>query len=209
MKNMKKMSLIALVLALLVSAVCPGYADGQVQESPEITIVNVPVEISIPVPVEKIEVPADNGGDDTIIALPDELPVEQLPVEELPLEEQEAIPARRPAPKATRKPVVEEIKVPTEVAPTEEPKAFEVSIRIVNPQEMYFVGDIIRIESEITGECANPNYQWQVQRAAAPEAGWVDIEGATESYYEFAIDTTNYADTYRVIVTDAETETAE
>lgn len=95
-----------------------------------------------------------------------------------------------------------------EITEAEEPEAkFMVAICIVNAQEMYFVGDIIRIDSMITGECIEPAYQWQVMRAGTEE--WVDIEGATGPYYEFAINEQNFADSYRVNVVDLADEAAE
>ena len=36
-----------------------------------------------------------------------------------------------------------------------------------------------------------------------PELGWVDIEGANSSFYEFQVNEDNFTDSYRVVVTDA------
>ncbi|MDO4356017.1 MAG: hypothetical protein Q4E13_05870, partial [Clostridia bacterium] len=82
---------------------------------------------------------------------------------------------------------------------TEEPNSFKVSIAIVNLRANYFVGDTIRIESTIEGECAAPAYQWQVDKG---NGEWKDIDGATSWYYEYAIDPDNYSWMYRVVVID-------
>ena len=85
---------------------------------------------------------------------------------------------------------------------------FTVTIRIADEQKMYFVGDIIRIDSFITGECAQPAYQWQVLRADSVDGEWEDIPDATAAYYEFAINEQNCADSYRVNVVDLADEAA-
>ena len=107
-----------------------------------------------------------------------------------------------PSVEATLEPSATPTLEPT-VEPTVVPgPAFEVTVRIVSPKEFYFSGDIIRLESVISGTCNEPSYQWQVLRANDPAKEWRDIAGANGSYYEFTVSEENFYDTYRVIVED-------
>ena len=87
-----------------------------------------------------------------------------------------------------------------------EDSQYEVSIWIENLQDVYYVGDTIRICSQITGVCPNPTYQWQVLHADDPEQEWEDIAGETNATFEFIVNEKTFTDSYRVIVTsNAET----
>ena len=77
---------------------------------------------------------------------------------------------------------------------------FTVDVVVVNLQEYYFEGDVIRLESRISGECNEPSYQWQIMRTGSTE--WVDVEGATAAYYEYTLNDSNWEDYFRVIVVD-------
>ena len=81
------------------------------------------------------------------------------------------------------------------------PTDFSVSVQIVTVKNVYYVGDTIRIESAITGTCYAPIYQWQVNKG---DGEWMDIEGATDWCYEYAIDLNNCSWLYRVVVRDTE-----
>ena len=89
----------------------------------------------------------------------------------------------------------EEESTEDEVAPTD----FSVTIEIVNLKDIYYVGDILRMESNITGICNSPAYQWQVD---VGDGVWTDVEGATDWYYEYALYESNFEYSYRVVVTD-------
>ena len=74
-----------------------------------------------------------------------------------------------------------------------------MTIEIVNLKDIYYVGDILRMESNITGICNSPAYQWQVD---VGDGVWTDVEGATDWYYEYALYESNFEYSYRVVVTD-------
>lgn len=100
-------------------------------------------------------------------------------------------PAEEPAADAAEEPAAEE----------EEAK-FAVHIYFLNEQEYYFAGDKITIASIIEGECNSPAYQWQVWHASSEKEEWIDIPGANDSIYEYVLNDSNYADSFRVVVTD-------
>ena len=80
-----------------------------------------------------------------------------------------------------------------------EDSQYEVSIWIENLQDVYYVGDTIRICSQITGVCTNPTYQWQV--LCSEDAEWEDIPAANGDVYEYAISMENCGYKYRLVVT--------
>lgn len=176
-KGMNRINLMALVMALVMIVGCIGFAEGEFEQTEEVTVCEV---------IETVE------------PIVEEEPVieEAVPAEPAVVKE-ETIPEEQPVEEKTEP---AENDVVEEVEPVQAEEEYTVRIYIANLKETYNCGDIVRIESVIEGTCTNPTYQWQVKMPGSSK--WMDIEKATKSCFEFAVDEHNFYNSYKVVVTN-------